>query len=70
MDVKGDKSSYNFLTKQVKKWGQSVSRNKIFLFLVKFKKLWFSADLRHRIRIRIPDIITVRFHFAFKLFIR
>jgi len=32
MDVKGDKSSYNFLIK-AKKWDQNVSRNKIFLYL-------------------------------------
>jgi len=38
MDVKGDKSSYNFLTlrngtkEQVKKWDQSVSRDKKFLY--------------------------------------
>jgi len=46
MDVKGENSSYNFLKKQVKKWDQSISRDKIFsLFLVKFKKLGFSAPL-------------------------
>jgi len=39
------KSTYNFLTKQVKKWDQNVSRAKIFLFIVKFKKLMFSAPL-------------------------
>jgi len=48
MDFKGDKSSYNFLTKQVKKWDKSVSKDKNFsLFLVKFKKLGFSAPLRY-----------------------
>jgi len=42
MDVKV-KSSYNFLQKQVTKRDQNVSKAKIFLFVVKFKKLGFSA---------------------------
>jgi len=40
------KSFYNFLTKQVKKWDQNVSRAKNFsLFIVKFKKSGFSDPL-------------------------
>jgi len=46
MDVKGDKSSYYFQQKQVKKWDQSVSGDKILLLiLAKFNKLEFSAPL-------------------------
>jgi len=41
------KSSYNFLTKQVKKWDQNVSREKFSLFIVKLK-LGFSAQGRQK----------------------
>jgi len=46
MNVKGDKSSYNFLTKASKEMDQSVSGDSFSLFLVKFKKLVFSAPLK------------------------
>jgi len=39
------KSSYNFLTKKVKKWDQNVSRANFSLFIDKFKKLEFSVPL-------------------------
>jgi len=39
--------------KQVKKWDQSVSRAKIFLFIVRFKKLGFSAPLKLNINFNI-----------------
>jgi len=46
MDVKGERTLTTFLQKQVKKCDQNVSRAKIFsLFIVKFKKLGFSAPL-------------------------
>jgi len=34
------------LQKQVKKWDQNISRAKIFLFIVKFKKLRFTYPLK------------------------
>jgi len=42
------KYSYNFSTKQVKKWDQNVSRDKIFLYLY----LGLSASLRTEIWLR------------------
>jgi len=45
MDVKGDKSSYNFLKKASKKWDQSISETKFFSIYSQIKKLGFSAPL-------------------------
>jgi len=44
MDVKGKKYSYNFLKKESQEMGPKRIFSKIFsLFIVKFKKLGFSA---------------------------
>jgi len=46
LDFKGDKSSYNFLTKASSEMGpKHFSRQNFSLLLVKFKKLGFSAPL-------------------------
>jgi len=42
MDAKGDKSSYNFLTKASQEMGPKRFWRQNFLFIVKFKKLGFS----------------------------
>jgi len=47
MNVKCEKVSYNFLTKASKEMGpKRFQRQSFSLFLVKFKKLEFSAPLR------------------------
>jgi len=43
MDVKGDKSSYNFLKSKLRNGTKAFLETKFSLFLVKFKKLGFSA---------------------------
>jgi len=45
MDVKGEILLQLFNKSKFKKWEQNISRAKNFLFIVKLKKLGFSAPL-------------------------